>query len=102
MNLDKEKYLKVRMAQGQGARTIDELKSMTDIVIENDTELNEIENLLKNACKCRNVTIQEIVNPVNNGADTVEKVKESTGATTGFCHGSRCKGKIEELIAKYK
>ena len=47
MNLDKEKYLKVRMSQGQGARTIDELKNMTDIVIENDTELNEIENLLK-------------------------------------------------------
>ena len=29
MNLDKEKYLKVRMAQGQGARTIDDLKKVT-------------------------------------------------------------------------
>ena len=31
MNLDKEKYLKVRMAQGQGARTIDELKNIIDL-----------------------------------------------------------------------
>ena len=95
MNLDKEKYLKVRMAQGQGARTIDELKNMTDIVIENDTELNEIENLLKNACKCKNVSIQEIVNAVNNGADTVEKVGEATGAGT-VC--GRCKGIILNII----
>ena len=95
MNLDKEKYLKVRMAQGQGARTIDELKNMTDIVIENDTELNEIENLLKNACKCRNVSIQEIVNAVNNGADTVEKVGEATGAGTAC---GRCKGIISNII----
>ena len=43
-----------------------------------------------------------IIQDIKSGADTVEKVKEATGATTGYCHGSRCKGKIEELIAKYK
>ena len=95
MNLDKEKYLKVRKAQAQCARTVDELQQIENIVIENDTELNEIENLLKNACKCKNVSIQEIVNAVNNGADTVEKVGEATGAGTAC---GRCKGIISNII----
>ena len=95
MNLSKEKYLIVRKAQAQGVRTLDELKNTTNISIENDTELNEIENLLKNACKCKNVSIQEIVNAVNNGADTVEKVGEATGAGTAC---GRCKGIISNII----
>ena len=53
-------------------------------------------------CLCQGIIEDTIIDAIKNGADTVEKVKESTGATTGFCHGSRCKGKIEELIAKYK
>ncbi len=95
MNLDMQKYLKVRMAQAQGARTIDELKNLSDIVIENDTELKEIEVLLKNACKCKNVSIDEIVNAVKNGADTIEKVGEVTGAGTAC---GRCKGIISNII----
>ena len=51
MNLDKEKYLKVRKAQAQGARTVDELQEIESIVIENDTELEEIENVLNNIFK---------------------------------------------------
>lgn len=95
MNLDMQKYLKVRMAQAQGARTIDELKNLSDIVIENDTELKEIEVLLKNACKCKNVSIDEIVNAVKNGADTIEKVGKVTGAGTAC---GRCKGIISNII----
>jgi bacterioferritin-associated ferredoxin len=53
-------------------------------------------------CLCQGIIEDTIIDAIKNGADTVEKVKESTGATTGFCHGSRCKGKIEELISKYK
>ena len=81
MNLDNEKYLKVRKAQGQGARTADELQ--------------QIENLLKNACKCKNVSIQEVINAVNNGADTVAKVGEATGAGT-VC--GKCKGIISYIV----
>jgi NAD(P)H-nitrite reductase large subunit len=95
MNLDREKYVKVRMAQAQGARTIEELKNLSDIAIENDTELKEIEALLKNACKCKNVSIETIVNAVKNGADTVEKVGEATGAGTAC---GRCKGIILNII----
>lgn len=70
MALEREKYLKVRKAQAEGARTIEELKAMSDIVIENDTELEEVETLLQNACKCKNVSISTIVDAVKNGADT--------------------------------
>ena len=38
MILDNEKYIKVRSAQVQGARTVQDIKDMTDIVIENDEE----------------------------------------------------------------
>ncbi|MBM6838129.1 (2Fe-2S)-binding protein [Clostridium saudiense] len=53
-------------------------------------------------CLCKGIPEDTIIEAIKSGADTVEKVKEATGATTGYCHGSRCKGKIEELIAKYK
>ena len=38
MILDKEKYIKVRAAQAQGARTVKEVKDMTGLVIDNDEE----------------------------------------------------------------
>ena len=53
-------------------------------------------------CLCKGISEDTIIDTIKNGADTIEKVKEATGATTGHCHGSRCKGPIEELIAKYK
>ena len=95
MNLDREKYLKVRMAQGQGARTVDELKEISDIVIENDTELKEVEELLQNVCKCKKVSVSEVIDAVKNGADTVEKVGEVTGAGTAC---GRCKSIIANII----
>ncbi len=95
MALEIEKYLKVRKAQAEGVRTIEELKSMSDIVIENDTELEEVETLLQNACKCKNVSISTIVDAVKNGADTFEKVKETTNAGAGC---GRCKGIISNII----
>ena len=95
MNLIKEKYLIVRKAQAQGVRKLDELKNATNISIENDTEVNEIESLLKNVCKCKNVSVQEVLNAVNNGADTVEIVGEATGAGTAC---GRCKSIISDII----
>lgn len=89
MNLSKDKYVKVRGAQAQGARTVEELKQMTDIVIENDAELQEVEMLLKN------VSVDDVVTAVENGADTIEKVAEVTGATS-VC--GRCKGIVANII----
>lgn len=87
MALKMEKYLTIRGAQAKGVRTIDELKKATDIVIENEEELKAMEALLQNACKCMNISIATIVEAVNAGNDTVEKVVEATkaGADCGRC-----------------
>ncbi|WP_042274567.1 (2Fe-2S)-binding protein [[Clostridium] dakarense] len=95
MTLELEKYLKVRMAQAQGARTIEELKGISDIAIENEEEVKDVEELLKNACKCKNVSIETVVEAVKNGADTVEKVGEVTKAGTGC---GKCKGIISNIV----
>ncbi len=95
MTLEMNKYLQVRKAQAQGARTIEELKEISDIVIENEEELKEVEALIKSACKCKNVAIGTIVEAVKNGADTVEKVGEVTKAGTGC---GRCKSIISNII----
>lgn len=53
-------------------------------------------------CLCKAVTEEVIVDAIKEGADTFEKVQESTGAGTGHCRAGRCRGKIEELIIKNK
>lgn len=95
MTLEMSKYLQVRKAQAQGARTIEELKEISDIVIENEDELKDVETLIKSACKCKNVSIDTIVEAVKNGADTLEKVEEVTKAGTGC---GRCKTIISNII----
>ncbi|MDO5520902.1 MAG: (2Fe-2S)-binding protein [bacterium] len=95
MNLAMDKYIKIRGAQAQGARTVEELEEMTDIVIENEDELKEVEAVLKNVCKCKGVSVEEVVTAVKNGADTIEKVAEATKATT-VC--GRCKGIVGNII----
>ncbi|WP_330408598.1 (2Fe-2S)-binding protein [Romboutsia weinsteinii] len=93
--LDRNKYVQIRKAQAQGARTIDELKKIPDIVIESEEELKAVEDLLKNACGCKNVSIETVVEAVKNGADTFEKVREVTTAGAGC---GRCKGIISNII----
>lgn len=53
-------------------------------------------------CLCKNISKETIEEAIKNGATTVEAVKDATGATTGFCHGGRCKAKIEALIEENK
>ena len=53
-------------------------------------------------CLCKNISEETIKEAIKNGATTLEAVKEATGATTGFCHGGRCKAKIEALIEANK
>lgn len=53
-------------------------------------------------CICKQVSKETIVNAIKNGADTFEKVQETTGAGTGGCKGARCKQTIERLISENK
>ena len=82
MQIDKEKYIKIRGAQAQGARTVEDIKNMTGIAIENDEEYKEIEELVKNVCRCKNVSVETVIDAVKNGAKTWEGVMEKTKGGT--------------------
>lgn len=51
--------------------------------------------VLTSVCGCKNVSLEDVVNAIKNGADTVEKVGEETGA--GTCCG-RCKPLVQNVI----
>ena len=91
-----EKYKKIRIAQAEGARTVEDLRRMTDLVIENEEEA-EMQRILKNACGCNNVSVEEVARAVRNGADTVEKVTAATGAGANC---DKCKGGVLQSIIK--
>lgn len=95
MKLITDDYIRVRNAMSNGARTLEDIELMTDINIEDYEHKKEIEEILKNACRCMNVSIEEVVKAVENGADTVEKVSEATKAGTGC---GRCKGLLNNII----
>ena len=62
----------------------------------------EIKDKLTKTCPCRQVTKLTIKTAIAEGADTLEKIKEKTGAMTGCCKGRRCKGSIEDLLAHHE
>ena len=95
MELSKEDYLAIRKAQAQGARTIEDLQQMTDITIEDDDKLRLVDEVLSNACRCKNVLLEEVIVSVQNGADTIEKIGELTGAGT-VCR--RCHGILQNVL----
>lgn len=90
-------YLSIRMAMSRGARTIDELIEMAGICAECEGCKSEIDGILSSVCGCRNVSLAQVVNAVKNGADTVDKVGEVTGAGTGEDCG-KCKVLIQNII----
>jgi len=67
-----------------GARTIDELVNLAGVCTQCEGCKSELEAILSSVCGCKNVSLEAVVNAVKNGADTVEKVGEITGAGTGI------------------
>jgi NAD(P)H-nitrite reductase large subunit len=57
----------------------------------------EVAGILASVCGCKGVSLQAVVEAVKNGADTVEKVGEVTGAGTAEDCG-RCKALIQNVI----
>ena len=49
------------------------------------------------ACYCNNVANEKVVEAIKDGASTLSKIYDSTGAGTGPCGGS-CRGKLKELL----
>ena len=82
-----------------GARTIDELAELSGVCTKCDGCKSELNAILSSVCGCKKVSLAAVVNAVKNGADTVEKVGEMTGAGTGVDEetGEAC-GKCKPLI----
>ena len=58
--IQKDDYLKVRHAMIAGARTIEEVKEMTDVdTVEYE---NDIKAILASVCGCKNVTLEASCN----------------------------------------
>lgn len=92
-------YLTIRKAMTAGARTIGDLTKQANVCTECEGCKSELEKILSSVCGCKEVSLKTVVNAVKNGADTVEKVGEVTGAGTGIDEetGEEC-GKCKSLI----
>lgn len=53
-------------------------------------------------CLCKHVLEDTVEKAILKGANTVDKVKMQTGAGCGACKGSRCLGKIHEMVQRSK
>lgn len=64
-----------------------------------ENNLNDsIKDNITKVCICKSITRKSIKDAINNGAKTVDEVKNITGAGTGNCKGCRCIPKIKELL----
>lgn len=51
-------------------------------------------------CRCQEVTEEEIVQAVRDGASTVDGVKRRTKACMGLCQGKTCGRLVERIVAR--
>ena len=51
-------------------------------------------------CRCQEVTKQEILDAIADGAVTVDGVKRRTRAGLGLCQGKTCQRLVAKLIAE--
>lgn len=90
-------YLTIRKAMCADARTKEELKEMAGVCLECDGCKENLDRILSSVCGCKKVSLADVIAAVKNGADTVEKVGEITGAGTGENCG-KCKILIANVI----
>jgi len=92
-------YLTIRKAMVTGARTVPELIELAGVCATCEGCKSELKGILASVCGCKKVSLETVINAVKNGADTVEKVGEVTGAGTGIVEetGEPC-GKCKLLI----
>jgi bacterioferritin-associated ferredoxin len=51
-------------------------------------------------CRCEEVTIKQLENAYNTGANTSRQVKMKTRATMGACQGRVCRNIVDSWIGK--
>lgn len=62
----------------------------------------EIKDRLTKTCICRQVTREQIKKAIIEGADSLDKIKNETGAMLGGCKGYKCKENIRELLETHR
>lgn len=53
-------------------------------------------------CICKKVPKIKVLKAMEEGADTVAKVKKAVGAGSGACHGRRCTPKIKQMLEEFQ
>lgn len=92
-------YMDIRMAMvKEGARTVEEIKTAAGVCAVCDGCKTSLEWILETVCRCRAVPLKAVVEAVQNGADTVEKVGEATKAGTDPDCGGKCRVLIKSII----
>lgn len=51
-------------------------------------------------CRCQEVTEQEILDAIRDGATTVDGVKRRTRACMGLCQGKTCGRLVQRIVAQ--
>jgi bacterioferritin-associated ferredoxin len=90
-------YLAIRKAMITGVRTKEELVLATGICTTCEGCKSEVEGILSSVCGCKEVSLQQVIDVVNNGAKTVDEIGKLTGAGTGEDCG-KCKSLIQNII----
>lgn len=88
-------YSTIRKAMCIGARTTEEIIETAGVCGECEGCNENLDSILSSVCGCMKVSLKAVVDAVQNGADTVEKVGEVTGAGTDC---GRCKALIANII----
>ena len=53
---------------------------------------------LKPGCICTGIKLIRLLDAIDQGADSFEKVARITGIGEGPCGGKRCRARVEELL----
>lgn len=52
-------------------------------------------------CRCEEVTREEIIAAIRQGAGTLDEIKQRTRAGMGFCQGRTCRRLVAQILSVY-
>lgn len=64
------------------------------------TIIKEVVDMSKIICRCEEITEEEILQAIKDGATTVDEVKKFTRAGMGLCQGRTCRRTVEKILAR--
>lgn len=94
---NKVHYSTIRKAMVQGARTTEEVMELAGVCNECEGCEDNLAGILSSVCGCHEVSLKTVLDAINDGANTVEKVGIATKAGTKEDCG-RCQALIQNII----